>query len=293
MTTIEVLTLTSIIQNSYLFVGIFLDLVVYRDKSKSFLQDSKDYFLTRKVAEEFIYATFYTIFGGALVSLWKLYWKSNELGFVIIDVTKLSPIIKYLLLIIIVDFVYYIAHRLSHAINILWAGHKFHHTVKSFHSAFVSLRLSPEIAFYIFPAFVPMLFGFSIEETVIGATFVMGWDFLVHSERVPKQNWLLERVFVTPSNHRVHHSKQMKYVDKNFAVMFILWDVIFGTFKEEGDDVRIGLFGMRARKTYIARYFTGYIDIWEDFSRVKGFKDKLRVLTSTPLSVKKLIDEKY
>ena len=93
-----------------------------------------------------------------------------------------------------------------------------------------------------------MLFGFSIEETVIGATFVMGWDFLVHSERVPKQNWLLERVLVTPSNHRVHHSKQMKYADKNFAVMFILWDVIFGTFKEEGDDVRIGLFGMRARK---------------------------------------------
>ena len=71
-----------------------------------------------------------------------------------------------------------------------------------------------------------------------------------HSERVPKQNWLLERVLVTPSNHRVHHSKQMKYADKNFAVMFILWDVIFGTFKEEGDDVRIDLFGMRARETY-------------------------------------------
>ena len=69
MTTIGVLTLTSIIQNSYLFVGIFIDLVVYRDKSKSFLQDGRDYFLTRKVAEEFIYATFYTIFGGLLVSL--------------------------------------------------------------------------------------------------------------------------------------------------------------------------------------------------------------------------------
>ena len=293
MTTIGVLTLTSIIQNSYLFVGIFIDLVVYRDKSKSFLQDGKDYFLTRKVAEEFIYATFYTIFGGLLVSLWKLYWKSNELGFVIIDVTKLSPIIKYLLLIILVDFVYYIAHRLSHAINILWAGHKFHHTVKSFHSAFVSLSLSPEIAFYLFQPLYLCSLVFRLKK--LSSVPHLSWDgtfsYIPSASRSKTGCWS-ESWLHHPITESITRSK-MKYADKNFAVMFILWDVIFGTFKEEGDDVRIGLFGMRARKTYIARYFTGYIDIWEDFVRVKGFKDKLRVLTSTPLSVKKLIDEKY
>ena len=293
MNLLEVMILTFIIQNTYLSLGLFLDLVVYRDRSLSLLEGAIEYFMTRKVAEELLYAFFYTIFGGTLVTLWKTYWSSNHLGFVIYDMTALDPVIKYSFLVIFADFVYYLGHRLSHSINLLWAGHKFHHTIKVFHTAFVSLRLSPELAFYMFPAFMPMLFGFSIEETVVGATFVMGWDFLVHSQRVPKLNWLVERIFVTPSNHRVHHSKQVKYIDKNFAVMFVFWDVIFGSFMEEGDDVRIGLYGMRKRKSYIARYFTGYIDLWEDFTKVMGLKDKLTVLFSSPMKVKVLLDRKY
>ena len=76
-------------------------------------------------------------------------------------------------------------------------------------------------------------------------------------------------------------------------MLFVFWDILFGTYKEEEDDVRIGLYGLRKRKTYIARYFTGYIDLWEDFIRVKGLKDKMTVLFSSPMKIKALLDKKY
>jgi hypothetical protein len=43
----------------------------------------------------------------------------------------------------------------------------------------------------------------------------------------------LEWIFVTPSNHRVHHARNPRYLDKNYGGVFILWDRIFGTFQDE------------------------------------------------------------
>jgi sterol desaturase/sphingolipid hydroxylase (fatty acid hydroxylase superfamily) len=40
-------------------------------------------------------------------------------------------------------------------------------------------------------------------------------------------------IFVTPSHHRVHHSSNDKYLDKNFGSTFIIWDRMFGTFQSE------------------------------------------------------------
>ena len=292
MNFIEVLVIGSSIQMAFLSLGFFLDIIVFRDKSKTLLNDVKYYVFNSKVYTELTYSVIYSVVGGSLASLWKLYWSSNVLGFNLYDMTQHEAVFKYAFLILFIDFVYYWGHRFSHTVNILWAGHKFHHTISNFHSVFVALRLAPELAFYLFPAFFPMLFGFSIEETVIGTIFVMGWDFWIHSGRVPKLNYLIERIFVTPSNHRVHHSNQIKYMDKNFGIMFIFWDLLFGTFAEEGDDVRIGLQGMRYRRLYISRYFTGYIDLYEDFRAVKGLKSKCSVLFSSPMKVYKLLKER-
>ncbi|WP_407920985.1 sterol desaturase family protein [Flavobacterium cellulosilyticum] len=43
----------------------------------------------------------------------------------------------------------------------------------------------------------------------------------------------MEYIFVTPSHHRVHHSCNKKYLDKNFGSIFIIWDRLFGTFQAE------------------------------------------------------------
>jgi len=48
----------------------------------------------------------------------------------------------------------------------------------------------------------------------------------------------MEKYFITPSNHRVHHDRR---VHKNFGGVFIIWDRIWGTFLDEDDDTRDAL----------------------------------------------------
>jgi hypothetical protein len=45
-----------------------------------------------------------------------------------------------------------------------------------------------------------------------------------------------EYLFNTPSHHRVHHASNPRYVDRNYAGVFMVWDRLFGTFAAERDD---------------------------------------------------------
>jgi Sterol desaturase len=58
------------------------------------------------------------------------------------------------------------------------------------------------------------------------------YQFWVHTRHIPKLGWL-EWVLITPSNHRVHHAQNPAYLDRNYGGVFIIWDRLFGTFKEE------------------------------------------------------------
>jgi sterol desaturase/sphingolipid hydroxylase (fatty acid hydroxylase superfamily) len=49
---------------------------------------------------------------------------------------------------------------------------------------------------------------------------------------VDKLGWF-EKIFNTPSHHRVHHAINAGYIDKNFAGVLIIWDKLFGTFAKE------------------------------------------------------------
>jgi hypothetical protein len=49
----------------------------------------------------------------------------------------------------------------------------------------------------------------------------------------------IEAVMNTPSHHRVHHATNPRYLDRNYAGTFIVWDKLFGTFEPENDGERI------------------------------------------------------
>ena len=52
---------------------------------------------------------------------------------------------------------------------------------------------------------------------------------------------LIDEVFNTPSNHRVHHGNEPKYLDKNYGGILILWDRLFGTYQREEETPTYGL----------------------------------------------------
>jgi sterol desaturase/sphingolipid hydroxylase (fatty acid hydroxylase superfamily) len=69
------------------------------------------------------------------------------------------------------------------------------------------------------------------------------YQFWIHTEVVRKLPGPLEWVLNTPSHHRVHHGKNVAYLDRNHGGVLIVWDRLFGTFapEDEQDPVRYGI----------------------------------------------------
>jgi sterol desaturase/sphingolipid hydroxylase (fatty acid hydroxylase superfamily) len=66
------------------------------------------------------------------------------------------------------------------------------------------------------------------------------YQFWIHTEAIQRLGWV-EKVFNTPSHHRVHHGSNRDYLDRNHGSILILWDRLFGTFEEEDEPVAYGL----------------------------------------------------
>ncbi len=141
------------------------------------------------------------------------------------------------------DLCYYWAHRLGHEISVLWAAHAVHHQSEEYNLSTALRQTSTGFLFgwiFYLPLFV---IGFPLEVLVTVNAVNLIYQFWVHT-RIVKRLGVLDRIFVTPSNHRVHHAQNERYIDKNYGGIFILWDRLFGTFQEELDDDPV-VFGVR------------------------------------------------
>ena len=99
---------------------------------------------------------------------------------------------------------------------------------------------------------------------------------------------VIEYIFATPSNHRVHHGSQEKYINKNFAPTFLLWDRMFGTYQKEEEKVEYGVthnIENKANPFYIN--FHEFGDIWKDLSAAKTWSKKWFYLFGDPIDIAK------
>jgi hypothetical protein len=104
------------------------------------------------------------------------------------------------------------------------------------------------------------------------------YQFWVHTRHVPKLGWF-EWVFISPSNHRVHHAQNAVYMDRNYGGVFILWDRLFGTFQEELDEepVVFGVTTPLASWNPLWANLQFYAVLWQDAARAGSLWDKLRI----------------
>jgi sterol desaturase/sphingolipid hydroxylase (fatty acid hydroxylase superfamily) len=130
------------------------------------------------------------------------------------------------------DLCYYGLHRAGHEVAIFWAAHVVHHQSQEYNLS-TALRQTSSGGllgwlFYLPLALLgvpPLLFG-------IVALVDLLYQFWVHTEHVGKLGWF-DRVFCSPSNHRVHHAVNEGYVDRNYGGILVVWDRMFGTFQDE------------------------------------------------------------
>ncbi len=188
---------------------------------------------------------------------------------------------------IVLDFCSYWAHRISHHQRFWWATHVVHHSGEDYNLT-VSFRLSwvqhIKIIFFLPVA----LCGFHPIVFFVANQIAILFQFWVHTEYIKKLPKFFEYIFATPSNHRVHHGSQDKYINKNFGATFILWDRMFGTYQPEEEKVIYGLTHKLENKGnpfYIN--FHEFIDIWKDVRKAKGFRNKMFYLFGDPGDVAK------
>ncbi len=145
-----------------------------------------------------------------------------------------------LLIVVIADFVYYWEHRVAHELRLFWTQHAVHHSSR-FMNISVAARFGPFEGLLSALFHFPLVFlGFSPALVFFGILFVQAYQTWIHTELIGKLG-ILDRVLNTPSNHRVHHGCDEKYIDKNYGGVLIIWDRIFGTYRKEDETPRYGL----------------------------------------------------
>ena len=130
------------------------------------------------------------------------------------------------------DFCYYWNHRLGHESAIFWAAHVVHHQSQEYNLSTALRQTSSGVLLgWIF--YLPMaVIGFPVEVFVVAAVVNLLYQYWIHTEQIDKLGWF-DRWFASPSNHRVHHAVNDRYIDRNYSGIFMAWDHLFGTFVEE------------------------------------------------------------
>jgi sterol desaturase/sphingolipid hydroxylase (fatty acid hydroxylase superfamily) len=129
------------------------------------------------------------------------------------------------------DFCYYWKHRFGHEWRIMWASHVAHHQSEEFNLSTALRQTGTDYIGFVF--YLPLyLAGVPATAIITVGSLNLIYQFWVHTEHVRRLG-PLEWIFVTPSNHRVHHARNERYLDKNYGGVFIVWDRLFGTYQDE------------------------------------------------------------
>ena len=216
-------------------------------------------------------------------------WNQFNLGLL----NAYTPFI-WVLAFVLYDLSYYWLHRCHHEIKFLWASHVVHHHGEEFNLS-TALRQTGTDFIFKWVFYTPMLFlGVPPEIFVTVAALNLIYQFWVHTEHIDRLGFL-DYIFVTPSNHRIHHAQNKEYIDANYGGVFIIWDIIFGTFKDERKELK-PIYGtskpLKSWNPFWAN-FEVWTEIFKDTWRTKSWKDKFKVWISRPKWRPKDVSEKY
>ena len=176
------------------------------------------------------------------------------------------------------DFCYYWFHRMSHEISVLWASHAVHHQSEDYNLSTAQRQSSTGFLLgWIF--YLPLyVIGFPLEVVLTVGAINLIYQFWVHTQIIGRMG-VLDRILVTPSNHRVHHAQNERYIDKNYGGILVLWDRMFGTFEDERIDepVVLGVRKPLANWNPVWANFQVYDYLLFDAVRTKHWRDKLSI----------------
>ena len=179
------------------------------------------------------------------------------------------------------DFIYYWNHRFMHESRYMWAVHVVHHSSERYN---LSTALRQPVADAL-GTFVPYsllaLVGIQpgLVEQARGINLL--YQYWIHTDVIQRLG-SFENLFNTPSHHRVHHGRNLQYIDRNHGSILIAWDRLFGTFEREAEPVVYGL--TTNLDTFNPGRVAGHehFEMLRDVARSENWRDRLSFVFRGP-----------
>ncbi len=183
--------------------------------------------------------------------------------------------------VVVYDFCYYWHHRLGHESAIFWAAHVVHHQSQEFNLS-TALRQTSSGAFLGWLFYLPMAVAGFPPQVFAGAALIdLLYQYWIHTEHVGRLG-PIDRILATPSNHRVHHAVNDRYVDRNYGGILIVWDRLFGSFAPESERCVYGTRAPLDSWDPIWANLEVYADLARKSWRAPRWVDKLKVWFKPP-----------
>jgi len=180
-----------------------------------------------------------------------------------------------------VDFLYYWFHRKSHEVNAFWAAHVVHHQSEEYNLA-VALRQGAFQSAFSWIFYLPLaVIGFPPLMFLAVSSVDTLYQFWIHTRAIGKLG-PLEWILNTPSNHRVHHGRNPKYIDRNHAGMLIIWDRMFGTYVPEQEEPVYGITTPLQSWNPVWANLHYWVDLFGKARRAARPVDKVRLFLARP-----------
>ncbi len=176
------------------------------------------------------------------------------------------------------DFCYYWLHRAGHEVNVLWAAHVVHHQSECYNLS-TALRQTSSGVLLGWLFYLPLaVAGVPVQVFAVVALIDLLYQFWIHTGEIGSLGGF-DRVFASPSNHRVHHAVNERYLDRNYGGILMLWDRLFGTFQPElaGEPPVYGTRAPLRSWNPLWANLEVYVATLRDALRAKRWRDRLQI----------------
>jgi sterol desaturase/sphingolipid hydroxylase (fatty acid hydroxylase superfamily) len=193
------------------------------------------------------FITFATNVGLNAALLLTLTWLHST-GFGFLHVVALPPLMALGIVVLGLDFSFYVAHVAMHRSPGLWRFHAVHHSDPAV-DVTTTIRQHPGegVIRYLFMAVAAMALGAGPGAFAVYRTWSALHGLLEHANlQLPRRlDTLFSLVVSTPNMHKVHHSRTVRETNTNYGNVFSLFDRLFLTFtpSERGLSIVYGLHG--------------------------------------------------
>jgi len=142
---------------------------------------------------------------------------------------------QVLVVVMAIDLSNYCQHYLLHRVPLFWRFHRAHHTDQDYDFT-TALRFHPIEAILTTAGTVGVVAALGAPLIAVFASqlLTMSQNFIGHGNfRIPARvDRALRLIFVMPSTHQIHHSRDIRQSQSNLANAFSWWDRLFRTYMD-------------------------------------------------------------